>query len=211
VSKSSASTVQIIITASTLACAGAAAWASADSLLRLATEAGVNPAFAIPVSIDGAGTVAAFSLLLGHAKAGRASRAYATGIVGLMVVVSAAANFLSAQGIELTGAERGWVSVIPPVSLALVLHLALGRAAGATTSTARRSVVRAKGSSASSPLGSSKVGPVEGDSRAAVITWARAERAAGRTPSGVELGLRLGKSRKTGARLRSELLLEKSQ
>jgi hypothetical protein len=207
---------QTIITIATLAVAAAAAWASADSLLRLATEAGVTPAFAIPVSIDGAGTVAAFSLLLGQARATRAARAYANGIVALMVVVSAAANFLSAQGIQLTGAERGWVSTIPPISLALVLHMALSRAGGAANVTkprpvnarAARAVPATPASSkAAASAGSGSAG-LKGNTpkdRAAVLQRitdhfaATGEWPSGPTVAGEWLGGEV--SRKTGSRL----------
>jgi hypothetical protein len=171
----------------------------------------VNPTFAIPVSIDGAGTVAAFLLLIGSARTTRAARAYVPGIVGLMVVVSAAANFLSAQGIELTGAERGWVSVIPPVSLALVLHMVLGRAVGATSTTSKRPVNRASRSSVSAPLDGSRMGNVVADVAGGAPSWAAMlgrivehDSATGSWPTGPTVSnewLGGSVSRKTGSRL----------
>src|SRR5665213_2535795 len=142
--------------------------------------------------------VASLATITLRKQRSRTVRGYPVFVVLALASLSIWANALHATGGRISTGSASVLGAAAPVVLLLCGHLLLitmTDSAGAASSTKLRSGVRAKGSSVSAPMGSSKaldgevaiaVGAPKSD-RAAVIAWARAEQAAGRMPSGVEL------------------------
>jgi hypothetical protein len=211
------------LTATTAIAVGAVAAVSFSmsfaTLTALAAQAHIAIQWGLPVELDAGMLVASLATVTLRRRRSRAVRAYPVAVVLILAAISIWANALHATGGRISAGSASILGAAAPIVLLLCGHLLLitmTDTVGAPSSTSRCSVARAKGSSVNAPLAGSNardgavdvvVGAPKSD-RAAVIAWARAEQAAGRMPSGVELGLRLGKSRKTGARVRSELLLE---
>lgn len=192
---------------------------SFQALTQLAAEAGLPLPGGLAIAVDGAALTASLATVVLRRDRRRSVRWYAPGQLILTAAFSTFGNALHATGAHLTTVDAGLIGAVPPLVCVLSAHLLLLLTAPGTTPAPKtRTVVKAtreivKGG----PVGSAapvvvEVGVPVGGKRAAAIAWAREYQAdhGGVLPSGPALAEKLELSRKSGSRLRAQLLLEEA-
>jgi hypothetical protein len=190
--------LRIAAISAAVAVAGCSAASSFEDLVHLA--AGLELPVLLPLSVDGVTLVATLaSVALSKAKR-RSVRYYGPVVILCSLAASTIGNSLAAMHATVTPELLAVVGGVAPVAAAvsghLVMLLVTAQAAQAAKRTAPVAHTVAE-TAAAKPAGS----------REAVIAWARAYKAEhSEFPSGPAIAERLGRDRRTGSRLRAQLI-----
>jgi hypothetical protein len=190
---------------------------SFHALDALGVQAGFGALSAgLPVIVDGASAIGALATVVLSRNKNPRARAYPWIVVGVFTAISIAANMAHASGVRLSPSGAALLGAVPPIAALASLHLVLviWHHAPARATKPKRAAApvatQAPEAQAAGKLASvTPRGARPGAAKEAVVSWAREQFAAtGEWPSGPVLGEKLGQSRKSGARLRAQLVAE---